>query len=763
MTISTQLPPPENWQDFENLCCDLWRKEWGEAQRWGTSGEEQHGVDIVNTASGRAIQCKLKNQLRGARLKPEQVLEEIEKAKMFRPKLRELIFATTAPRNSKDQQTIAAIDAEQKKKRSFRVKLYAWDDIVPLLELHPEVKNRYYGPRPKPLRTPLPELPEHLVTRPEVLERLKAKIAGADKPKIGLWGMGGSGKSVLAAAVAHDQSVRQRFRDGVLWLNVGLSDPLSLLSLLARTLTDTPDALANVRQGKQIVQGLAAERAILLVLDDVWTDEQALALDVVGPEGGLIVTTRLSAVVERFGAEHIEVGTLSDDQAELLLESWGGDRPPSSGTAAAIVAECGNLPLALAMAGALARRPNRTWDDALQMLRSAKLEKLETRFPEYPYPTMLAAIDVSIRDLQPEEQKHYLDLVAFGSEWVPTATLEAIWGNSDLVTTLVERSLAFLDNRNRLRLHDLQADYVRSRAGDPTPFHRRVVEMFRRRVGDFANAMSEPDGGYILQRLPHHLAAAGMQDELQRLLFDFQWLSAKLAVIDVNALIADYALVPLSTSAQLVRKALRLAAQALAKDSQQLAGQLLSRLRSGNSEVDRLLAGALAWGRGKTWLRPTRPGLSPAGGCLQQTFEGNAGGVRKLVSRGDVFLDVYCKDGLIRTWNIESGSLAQSASYIDTDDEQDFPPFLSKLESRTCWMSLDAKRIVAGSYGRNGRITVWDAHTGQLLQDIDCAITCPVSHPVISILVLDERRVLTGSRGGYRVMGSGGGTVRHNA
>ncbi len=64
---SLSLPPLQHWQDFEGLCCDLWRRIWNnsEIQKNGRGGQAQKGVDI----SGRpdhgsewaGVQCKLRN------------------------------------------------------------------------------------------------------------------------------------------------------------------------------------------------------------------------------------------------------------------------------------------------------------------------------------------------------------------------------------------------------------------------------------------------------------------------------------------------------------------------------------------------------------------------------------------------------------------------------------------------------------------------------------------------------------------------------
>ena len=61
-----QYPPPKHWQDFENLCRDLWREIWKDpnTQKNGRSGQEQHGVDIYGQPDEgelwAGVQCKVK-------------------------------------------------------------------------------------------------------------------------------------------------------------------------------------------------------------------------------------------------------------------------------------------------------------------------------------------------------------------------------------------------------------------------------------------------------------------------------------------------------------------------------------------------------------------------------------------------------------------------------------------------------------------------------------------------------------------------------
>ena len=84
-----QIPPPANWQDFETLCCDLWRSIWKDSNtqknwRWG---QPQHAVDICGRPnqedSWAGVQCKGKDNYTNKSLAEKEVRDEVEKAKSF--------------------------------------------------------------------------------------------------------------------------------------------------------------------------------------------------------------------------------------------------------------------------------------------------------------------------------------------------------------------------------------------------------------------------------------------------------------------------------------------------------------------------------------------------------------------------------------------------------------------------------------------------------------------------------------------------------
>jgi hypothetical protein len=75
----------------------------------------------------------------------------------------------------------------------------------------------------------LPLLPERYKARETDLADARAKLLGTRQAlgiisqarAVGLQGMGGIGKTVLAAALVQDPAVRERFSDGICWLTFG--------------------------------------------------------------------------------------------------------------------------------------------------------------------------------------------------------------------------------------------------------------------------------------------------------------------------------------------------------------------------------------------------------------------------------------------------------------------------------------------------------------------------------------------------------------
>ncbi|MBD0301805.1 MAG: CHAT domain-containing protein, partial [Tolypothrix sp. T3-bin4] len=271
----------------------------------------------------------------------------------------------------------------------------------------------------------VPNLPPHFLPRDEQLNPLKNKVLGytnqpvaitAISRSVGVQGMGGIGKTVLATALARDEEVRRAFPDGVIWVTFGQTPQiLTLQSDVVEALGDKQASFTEINSGKTQLRKLLTDKACLLILDDVWNLNDASAFDVLEKPCQMLITTRDAGIITALGGEEYQLSILDEKQALDLLANGANQAVKTlPATAKDVAQECGYLPLALSIVGAMMRsKPTNRWQNILEKLRCADLEKIKQQFPDYPYPDLLKAIQVSVEVLEPEERERYLDFAVF--------------------------------------------------------------------------------------------------------------------------------------------------------------------------------------------------------------------------------------------------------------------------------------------------------------------------------------------------------------
>ncbi len=206
MAYALGLPLPQNWQDFESLCKDLWRLIWDDplAQKHGRSGDPQAGVDICGRRGEKweGVQCKQKEWHK--RLGAAQIRREADKAGGFEPALARFILATTVPRDPKTQADVRAInDAGE---YPFEMAVFAWDDVLEELQAFPQLIRKFY---PEWSRQALCGVPStrsvQFVGREAELEQLRQLVrrAGSVRIAASVEGLAGIGKTELALQLVH--------------------------------------------------------------------------------------------------------------------------------------------------------------------------------------------------------------------------------------------------------------------------------------------------------------------------------------------------------------------------------------------------------------------------------------------------------------------------------------------------------------------------------------------------------------------------------
>ena len=398
-------------------------------------------------------------------------------------------------------------------------------------------------PKGEPIN--VPHLPVDFLPRPDDLKRLrelvlspgvsKSAITGKPSsvgndsvPYIGLQGMGGIGKSVLAAALARDEHILAAFPDGVIWITLGQRPDLQNRQLqLLRFLEKDHRDISDVEDGLGSLRLLTRDISCLIILDDIWDMGHVWAFDALGPNCRLLITTRNLKIVNDLKAKEYRLDVLSEpDSLQLLALSSGLNLKDLDSKAREVAVECDNLPLALAMVGsmakaALAKGRSEPWEHILHRLRSADLDKIKADFPHYRYyPNLMRAIEVSVESLEPEEQKRYLEMAVFPEDTeIPEAALQLLWGldeddTQELADHFADCSLARL-NAGRLSLHDLQHDFAVKRAGDPVALHGKLVDAYKKKCPDGWH--TGPNDGYFFQHLAYHLFHAEKKAELKEL------------------------------------------------------------------------------------------------------------------------------------------------------------------------------------------------------------------------------------------------------
>ncbi len=446
----------------------------------------------------------------------------------------------------------------------------------------------------------VPQPPPHFLPRPEDMAALKQRLLTPNHQtlvmtgqgqKVGVQGMGGLGKTVLAAALARDNDVRRQFPDGIIWLTVGTNpDCLALYQRLATTLGETTAYQEGEPQWNAYLSDLLREKRCLLVLDDVWEQREAERfVEVLGPDCRLLLTTRDARLIAGLGANGYELGMLDDTQARQLLANWARVHvemlPPE---AEAVRKHCGNLPLALTLAGAQIGMGN-NWADLLTALDAADLHYLDPSEG-----SIYKVLKTSVEQLAASLRQAYLDLgIVAADVQVSEAALVKLWGRrGDMpdyrlrqwLTELAQRGLVFVSGESPSRwmsLHDVPQKYLREQVQNPATLHRDWLRSYG--GGKFPWTGAEVAAEvYLYQQGLYHFREAGEIAAFRRLLWDFDWLQGKLEATDIRALLADFEAVTVGESRDSGLKrlegALRLSAHVLEKDSSQLAGQLLGRL-----------------------------------------------------------------------------------------------------------------------------------------------------------------------------------------
>jgi len=215
-----------------------------------------------------------------------------------------------------------------------------------------------------------------------------SKGSDADPQYVGVWGMGGVGKTLLLQRVYGSPKVHGHFQGAkFIWRTVGQTpDIMALYRSLSEELGLKPELNVNAEDYKLKLHSQFRRKRVFLVLDDVWQEEAFDSLDLAKGKGSVtLLTTRNLSLLERASPhtsqEHMTPLSKEDSWRLFCVHAF---RPPSNvpceleALAQCVAEECQGLPLALKVIGGAMfgkTSPELQWEPLLKKLRESRLQE----------------------------------------------------------------------------------------------------------------------------------------------------------------------------------------------------------------------------------------------------------------------------------------------------------------------------------------------------------------------------------------------------
>ncbi|XP_050115658.1 disease resistance protein RPV1-like isoform X2 [Malus sylvestris] len=289
---------------------------------------------------------------------------------------------------------------------------------------------------------------------------------------VGIWGMGGLGKTTAAKAIYNQIHHKFQFKSFLHDIS-NTASKHGLVYLQEKLISDilkTKSKISSVDEGIGLIEDQFRHRRVLVIMDNIDEVGQLDAIagnhDWFGPGSRIIITTRdehlLKQVDKTYPARKL------NEQEALELFSWHalGNNWPNEEyleLSKEVVSYCGGLPLALEVLGSfLFKRPIVEW--------KSQLEKLK-RTPEGK---IIKSLRISFEGLDDAQKTIFLDISCFFIGWKKDYVAKVLDGCGFSATigisVLRERCLITVE-QNELNMHDLLREMARVIISEKSPCH----------------------------------------------------------------------------------------------------------------------------------------------------------------------------------------------------------------------------------------------------------------------------------------------------
>ncbi|KAJ9554658.1 hypothetical protein OSB04_018703 [Centaurea solstitialis] len=243
--------------------------------------------------------------------------------------------------------------------------------------------------------------------------RSKLKMESDDVVMVGVWGLGGGGKTTLASSVYNEISSRFDgccFVENIREKSSKLGLPKLQEEIISVGLRPTQvGVIKRVEDGRRLIKIRLRRKKVLIVLDDVDHLDQLKALagshDWFGDGSRIIITTRDNHLLNAHKVNVIyNISLLNDGEAYKLFckHALGHGIEDYEMLSKDVVSYAGGLPLALKVLGSfLCDKDKSEWRSALARLK------------DVPDTDIMEKLKISYDGLKPMEKELFLDIACF--------------------------------------------------------------------------------------------------------------------------------------------------------------------------------------------------------------------------------------------------------------------------------------------------------------------------------------------------------------